>query len=346
MTPMDTRHWRRFRIGELFTVVKGTRLTKAHMIPGNTNFVGASAMNNGITTRIGNTGHVFEAGAITVCYNGSVGQSFYQNEPFWASDDVNVLIPSERIDESAALFILPILRLTGTRYDFTDKWNQNAMENDQINLPSTPEGRPDWDYMSNFMKTELSNSSSTIDALLSAKLNDATMNDASWRPFAIGELFIIQKGTRLTRATMIPGTTPFIGATLENNGITAHVGNTGHIHPGGTITVAYNGQKATGKAFWQPKPFWASDDVNVLYPQFELTEEIALFLQPLFWEAGRPYSFGDKWSVARMERTPLTLPTQDDGTPDWNRMHRFMRTIMDNAGETIDHLDATPEPNI
>ena len=84
----------------------------------------------------------------------------------------------------------------------------------------------------------------------------------------------------------------------------------------------------------------------MLYPQFELTEEIALFLQPLFWEAGRPYSFGDKWSVARMERTPLTLPTQDDGTPDWNRMHRFMRAIMGNAGETIDHLDATPEPNI
>lgn len=47
-----------------------------------------------------------------------------------------------------------------------------------------------------------------------------------------------------------------------------------------------------------------------------------------------------------MERTPLTLPTQDDGTPDWNRMHRFMRTIMDNAGETIDHLDAITEPNI
>ena len=50
------------------------------------------------------------------------------------------------------------------------------------------------------------------------------------------------------------------------------VGNTDHLHPGGVITIAYNGQKATGKAFWQPKPFWASDDVNVLYPKFDLTE--------------------------------------------------------------------------
>ena len=47
---------------------------------------------------------------ITVCYNGGVGESFYQPEMFWASDDVNVLAAKDAIDENASLFILPILK--------------------------------------------------------------------------------------------------------------------------------------------------------------------------------------------------------------------------------------------
>ena len=80
---------------------KGTRLTKTQMLEGDIAFIGASAMNNGITARIANKEHVFNAGAITVCYNGSVGESFYQTEPFWASDDVNVLIPKENMSDES-----------------------------------------------------------------------------------------------------------------------------------------------------------------------------------------------------------------------------------------------------
>ena len=87
----DYLEWTAFRLGDLFVISKGTRLTKAQMIPGEINYIGASSMNNGVTARIGNTDHLFPAGMITVCYNGSVGESFYQPESFWASDDVNVL---------------------------------------------------------------------------------------------------------------------------------------------------------------------------------------------------------------------------------------------------------------
>ena len=34
MTKIDTHSWKPFSIGSIFDVVKGTRLTKAHMSPG------------------------------------------------------------------------------------------------------------------------------------------------------------------------------------------------------------------------------------------------------------------------------------------------------------------------
>lgn len=163
---------------------------------------------------------------------------------------------------------------------------------------------------------------------------------SGWKRFTIGSLFEIEKGTRLTRAAMIDGDTPFIGATLENNGITARVGNTGHVHPGGLMTVAYNGQKATGKAFYQPIPFWASDDVNVLYPKFSLTENIALFLAPLFWEAGRPYSFGDKWGKDVMENDCLVLPVNASSDPDWAYVDEYMRDVMERAQSDLSTMQS------
>ena len=192
------------------------------------------------------------------------------------------------------------------------------------------------EYMSGVMeeaKASLENMGKVEKELHSADIS-------GWKRFTIGSLFEIEKGTRLTRAAMIDGDTPFIGATLENNGITARVGNTGHVHPGGLMTVAYNGQKATGKAFYQPIPFWASDDVHVLYPKFSLTENIALFLAPLFWEAGRPYSFGDKWGKDVMENDCLVLPVNASSDPDWAYVDEYMRDVMERAQSDLSTMQS------
>ena len=47
MAKVDTSGWREFSIGSIFNVVKGKRLTKANMLPGEIRFIGSSAMNNG-----------------------------------------------------------------------------------------------------------------------------------------------------------------------------------------------------------------------------------------------------------------------------------------------------------
>ena len=74
----------------VFTIKKGKRLTKADIIAGTTNFIGAISGNNGIRERISEE-PLYEGNCITVNYNGSVGEAYYQETPFWTSDDVNVL---------------------------------------------------------------------------------------------------------------------------------------------------------------------------------------------------------------------------------------------------------------
>ncbi len=90
---IDTSKWKTYPITQLFTVKPGSRLRKQDMIPGNINYVWVYAFNNGVTAKIGNTENIHPAGTITVCYNGSIGQAFYQESPFWATDDVKVLYP-------------------------------------------------------------------------------------------------------------------------------------------------------------------------------------------------------------------------------------------------------------
>ena len=144
--------WQNFKIDQLFDINKGHRLTKANMIPGKINYIGASADNNGVTHHIGNKDYIFNAGSITVTYNGSVGQVFYQNEPFWATDDVNVLILKEDRSVNVKLFLMSCLRRSGKRYGFTDKWTVSKMKEDVIKLPVDSTGHPDWGYMNNYVE--------------------------------------------------------------------------------------------------------------------------------------------------------------------------------------------------
>lgn len=149
---VDTREWGSFALGTLFNIVKGKRLTKAEMKSGKIPFIGSSALNNGCTAMIGNDKNQHPENTITVCYNGSVGETFYQDQPYIASDDVNVLYPKFTMNRQIALFIVPLIKGVSSRYDYIDKWKKEAMEADKIYLPVDKKGDPDWDYMEEYMK--------------------------------------------------------------------------------------------------------------------------------------------------------------------------------------------------
>lgn len=155
MSVIDTSTWGEFRIDQIFNIVKGSRLRSTDRKPGDTPYVGASQFNNGITHYIGNDEHIHPGGVLTVCYDGPVGTTFYQSNPFWVTDSVNVLYPRKKLPAEVLLFIAPIIQRIGSNFNYNDKWKLADMQSATIKLPVDTSGEPDWDYMELTMKTLL-----------------------------------------------------------------------------------------------------------------------------------------------------------------------------------------------
>jgi hypothetical protein len=144
--------WREFELGRLFKFVKGKRLTKDDMSEGNTNYLGAISENNGVRQLI-DAPAIFEGNCITVNYNGSVGEAFYQSEPFWATDDVNVLYANGwTLNKYIALFVATVIKANRYKFSYGRKWTMEKMKQSMVKLPAAVKGSPDWAYMEEYMK--------------------------------------------------------------------------------------------------------------------------------------------------------------------------------------------------
>lgn len=151
-TPVDVSAWQDFLFGEVFAINTGTRLTRQDMSSGTTNFLGAIQGNNGVREHISED-PLFDGGTITVNYNGSVGEAFYQSEPYWPSDDVYTLtkLDGSRFDINEAMFLVTIIKLHKQNFFYGRKWNSTKMKSSVIKLPATTDNEPDWAYMRDFI---------------------------------------------------------------------------------------------------------------------------------------------------------------------------------------------------
>lgn len=162
------------------------------------------------------------------------------------------------------------------------------------------------------------------------------------REFRISDVFVLYKGKRLTKADQLTGDTPFIGSTESNNGVTGYIRQK-PIFDRNAISVSYNG--SVGQVFFQEKPFWACDDVNVLYLKaHELNRELFGYLGASLYSAGKIFSYNFKWNLERMRNTIIMLPIQtntagqpvideariyhpDGFIPDWEYITAYIRVI-------------------
>ena len=151
-TPVNASSWRDFPLGKLFDIRKGQRVTRATRRPGTTRFVGASEKNNGVTDMC-DLDPNYQGDCLTCVYNGnSVGFTFYQDQPFFACDDVNVLIPNEPMSRLAQLFIAAVIQHGRSRFTYGYKWTLGRMKTTTIRLPVTETGAPDYAFMEAFMQ--------------------------------------------------------------------------------------------------------------------------------------------------------------------------------------------------
>jgi len=347
MPRVDTSNWKTHLFRDIFDIVKGTRLTKTNMIDGDINYIGATAFNNGITAKIGNTDHIHPAGTITVCYNGSIGQTFYQESPFWATDDVNVLYPKFNLTLPIAQFIIPIIYKIGQKYKYTDKWTSVKMLDTEIPLPTTPSNQPDWDYMEYYIQSIKIKAIKNIDLIKNIiDRNSSKIDTSTWRRFHLYDdsLFAIDSGNKMDRIKMTNNhpSINFVGRATANNGVTDYIDKIEGITPyeAGCMTISLGGEYL-GSCFIQDKPFYTSQNVNVLIPKHPMSDYCKQFIATMIFKEGRLHYKAFQDELNRHMKTDFTIPLPQtaNGTPDWIYMEKYMCTIEQKALSALQHLN-------
>ena len=298
-------------VNELFEVRYGANLelnAMRHRADG-INFVSRTARNNGISARVERVPNVapLPAGTITVAGGGSVMESFLQNEPYYSGRDLYYLTARQPMTDARKLYYCACLRANRYRFSYGRQANRTL----KTMLIPSPQEIPYW------VDEAVLNA---LDGKSASATNQATplLDTMSWKPFLLSKLFDMKKGKRLTKSQALPGSTTFISAIDSNNGVSNFITQTA-LHPAGTLTVNYNGN-GVAEAFYQPTPFWCSDDVNVLYPKFAMNPAVAMFIATVIRQEKYRFNYGRKWHLGRMEQSQIHLPAKSDGSPDWDWM--------------------------
>jgi len=304
------------KLKDLFQIEYGNQLDKNKLIESQsgTNFVSRTSSNLGVDTKIEAIADIepYKPGLITATLGGTyLLSAFVQPEAFYTGQNIKVLRPLNPMSFNEKVYYC--VAISQNRFRYTSHGREANKTFDDILVPPFS-ALPNW---VNGVSIKSPDQAAVSDI-------DMALDSGSWKDFRYDQIFEIRKGRRLTKAKMVLGDTPFIGAIDSNNGYRQFVSAKPN-HEGHTITVNYNGSVA--EAFYQPKPYWASDDVNILYPKFAMTRFAAIFLCTLIRQEKFRFNYGRKWHLGRMNESIIKLPAQSDGQPDWKFVESYVKAL-------------------
>jgi hypothetical protein len=326
---MNTANWKSFRFDEIFDIKKGKRLTKADMVEGDINFIGATDSNNGITAKISNDKYIHSANTITVSYNGSIAEAFYQSKPFWATDDVNVLYPKFSLTQNIALFLCTIIHKEKYRFNYGRKWDKEMMQQSKIKLPINSDNNPDWQWIENYVKNTLVpklpqkaksvwNKNFDKDEILDKKVS---LNNEKWKWVELKNLFKMERGVRLTKGNRKKENIPLITAGLENKGVAEYISNEEMKRYNNAITI-----DMFGNCFYRNYTFCCDDNILVLSNE-NLNHYSGLFLSAVIDFDNYKFAYGRQYRQKNFNQHKIKIPITTDNTPDWQFMENYIKSL-------------------
>jgi hypothetical protein len=311
------------KISDLFEIKYGVNFELINLIQCKSTdfnaipFVSRTEKNNGVSAFVEkfidsdpNPSHT-----LSVAGGGSILSTFYQPKPYYSGRDLYILIPKHKMSVIEMLFFARCIE--SNKY----KYNYGRQANKTLKGILIPDKIP----RELLLRLELFKEKNESKLNSNPVINENYKLDIDrWKTFKYEDIFEVKKGKRLTKEDFIEGNTPFIGAIDSNNGYRDFVGQE-PIHNGNTLTVNYNG--SVGEAFYQPNPFWASDDVNVLYPKFKFNKYIAMFIIPIIKKEKYRFNYGRKWESSRMKESLIKLPVNNLGEIDTDLMENYIKSL-------------------
>lgn len=317
-----------FRFGDLISdIYKARPINKDELTPIDNRskyairYITRTGENNGceMWADVREIDHTFKEARNAITIGDTTATCFYQDEAFITGDHMVVVRGETWLNRNTGLYIVTLLNYERYKYSYGRAFLTERIKDTILNLPAINKYTPDWHYMENWINT-LQNR-----PLTTKNINGYVpkLNVNTWKRFLLGNLFDIRKGKRLTAEDQENGKNIYIGAIDSNNGVANHIGQL-PIHEGNTISLSYNG--SVGEAFYQPEPYWATDDVNALYSRYDgFNVFIGLFIAAIIRQEKYRFSYGRKWTLENMKATEICLPVQRkaDGTPVIDKTYKY-----------------------
>lgn len=343
MSLIDISRWQKFSIGNLFEILNGKGITKNELFehPGTLPAIQSGEENNGCIGLIDENYCIEKSYCIckepclTVARSGSSGHITYQENGCVCGDSAKILKPRHQLSRNQFLFMRTILMVNKQKYHYNDKVSEKKYASDVIFLPVDEKGNPDWDYMEDYIGRLQSSIHDLLKQLHNINHSDKIKIDTrKYKRFHLydEDLFTIDRGTKLDRIRM-SDTNPtinFVGRANANNGITAYIDEIEGLipYPAGYLTVSLGGEYL-GSCFVQEKPFYTSQNVDVLIPRHDMSKYAKQYIATMIFKEGQLHykAFIDELNRHMKTDFTIPLPVDEQGKIAWDYMDSYMRNI-------------------
>ena len=143
-----------FPLRQVFpTITRGIQISKRNRKPGTLPYISASLLNHGEADFVSVDGKYIYKDCLTVPFIGGENCTFYHDGEFVPSASVAVL-QNENFNKYIYVFLIGILNVIMQKYSFGYKASLERLQKQTIPLPITSDGKPDWEFMSDYIKTQ------------------------------------------------------------------------------------------------------------------------------------------------------------------------------------------------
>lgn len=335
MGKIDTSEWKKFRVGDLFEAcLSKDDIQPKDFVEGKIPLVSSGKENNGIIAFVEDKkARLWEANTLTIDMFGKV---FYQENPYFAVSHgrVNILLPKISMTKGCLQFMgCAIEKVTLQKYTFNEMCTGTKVLKDNIKLPATPDGAPDWAYMESYManlETKVAESMTLLQAAKNAEKKKVDTRE--WGEFRVGELFEVKISKSVDKGELEfaeDGEYDFIGRTPLNNGIQGRLNKLKfEANQEGTYSIAQIGMHVCQ---YRERKWYASQNIFVLTPFAEKSHKANKFIATIITRyldcAYGEDTYATYPTAKTLPHLKIKLPVDKTGQPDWAYMEEYMRKM-------------------
>lgn len=339
---VDTKKWKYFLYKDFFELISdGKKLSNKDLSD-----IGKIPVYSSSTTNNGCFGYTEKAADYIIdekrpmylIFGDHTKSMFIIKESFSIMDNVKVFIP-KIFNEYCIRYITTVWQKSIPDLGYARHWT--IAKNIPILLPIDLKGKPDWDYMEQYMKDIEKHVIKSLKGL--NKYNDKInkIDISKWKKYKIGKLFDANNTGNILARDVVDGSghTPYVTASGVNNGVMAYIDASKYqIIKGNCILVG-------GKTFtltYQKEDFVSNDSHNFEMHLKKNTigmYEYLFIISVLRKTFSNKYYWGDAVTKGKFLEEEIILPSTRKNEPDWEFMKEYIINNINNSKDKLKCLN-------